>query len=223
MNFRPIVESISKTSRSLRRAPGFVAIAALSLGAALGLSTSVFALIDSMTHPNSPFRHVEQLYSVFVYGKVKTPPSPREIRDDLLALPGVESLASATSTSLDVEAGETIANTWVSYTSPNFFDVLGVQARVGRLPSPDEGRLQRVALVSDDFWKMRYRNRSATGDAHLTIAGHVYSIIGVLPARAKASLSEVAVWIPQPEPEAGLRDPEGHLDRKSTRLKSSHA
>src|ERR1035437_1177292 len=195
MTFRPMMESVARTNRSLRRAPGFVAIAALSLGAALGLSTSVFALIDSMTHPNSPFRHVEQLYSVMIYGKVKVPPSAREIRDDLLALPGVESLASATSGGIDVEAGETIVNTWVSYTSPNFFDVLGVQARVGRLPTPDEGRLQRVALVSDDFWKLSYGNRSATGDAHLTIAGHVYSIIGVLPARAKASLAEVAVWI----------------------------
>ena len=102
-------ESLARTTRSLRRAPGFVAIATLSLGAALGLSTSVFALIDAMTHPNSPFERVDQLYSVLVYGKVKVQPSALDVAGALSALPGVASLASATWTRADVEAGESIA------------------------------------------------------------------------------------------------------------------
>ncbi|MFI5233839.1 MAG: ABC transporter permease, partial [Gemmatimonadales bacterium] len=203
MTFRSMRESVARTTLSLRRAPGFVAIATLSLGAALGLSTSVFALIDAMAHPNSPFEHIEQLYSVTVYGKVKTQPSPLEVRAGLTALPGVESMASATWTRADVEAGETITNTIVCHTSPNFFDVLRVRPRLGRLPAPSDMHMERVALVSDNFWKLKYGNRASIDGAQISIDGHPYSIIGVLPPRAEAP-RDLDIWIPQAEPDAGM-------------------
>ncbi len=66
--FAALPSTIARTSRSLRRAPGFVAIATLSLGAALGLSTSVFALIDAMRHPESPsLARADQLFDVGFY------------------------------------------------------------------------------------------------------------------------------------------------------------
>ena len=202
MTFRSVRESIAQTSRSLRRAPGFVAIATLSLGAALGLSTSVFALIDAMTHPNAPFDHVEQLYAVIEYGKVQTPPSPREVREALSTLSSIEGIASTTWTRADVEAGEAIVNTSLAYASPGFFNVLRVRPRIGRLPSSSEVQLQRAAVVSDNFWKLRYGNRASTDGAVLSIDGHPYSIVGVLPPRAEV-LRDVDVWIPQVEPAGG--------------------
>ena len=80
---RATATAIPQTSRALRRAPGFVAIAALSLGAALGMSTSVFALIDAMTHPVSPYARGEQLFEVRVFRFVRVGPSAAEIHDGL--------------------------------------------------------------------------------------------------------------------------------------------
>src|ERR1017187_4280005 len=87
--FLALPSTVRKSSRSLRRAPGFVAIATLSLGAALGLSTSVFALIDSMRRPESPYRRVDQLYTVqlglsFMFG-----PDHRDVEDAIAGLRGV--------------------------------------------------------------------------------------------------------------------------------------
>src|SRR5471030_1299355 len=75
---RATAAAVPQTSRSLRRAPGFVAIATLSLGAALGMSTSVFALIDSMRHPKSPFGQVDQLYLILLRVGI-TNPSRRDV------------------------------------------------------------------------------------------------------------------------------------------------
>src|SRR5271170_3595753 len=93
---RATVGAIPQTSRSLRRAPGFVAIATLSLGAALGMSTSVFALIDAMTHPVSPYRDVDQLFEVNVFGSAKISPSATDMREALAGIAGIETLATVT-------------------------------------------------------------------------------------------------------------------------------
>jgi len=82
--------AVSRSLRSLRRAPGFVAIATLSLGAALGLSTAVFALIDAMTHPRSPLRDVGQLYELVIAGRPRVPLERRELEGALSAIGGIE-------------------------------------------------------------------------------------------------------------------------------------
>src|SRR6266478_4250638 len=54
--------------RSLRRSPGFVAIAVLSLGLAIGLNTTTYALFDAIREPAIPYYHPEELFSVGMYG-----------------------------------------------------------------------------------------------------------------------------------------------------------
>lgn len=173
-----------------------MAIATLSLGVALGLSTSVFALIDAMTHPNSPYRHVEQLYEVHVFGSARIRPSSRELFDALGAIPGVTGVTSVGLTFDYIEAGQSTDLLPYAHTPPGFFELLGARARIGRLPAPSEGRDERVAVVSDDFWKERFGNRAQIRGAELTVRGHVYAIVGVLPPRATAPLGASA-WIPQ--------------------------
>ena len=109
---RSTAAAIPQTSRSLRRAPGFVAIATLSLGAALGMSTSVFALIDAMTHPVSPYSHVEQLFNVRVFGNAKISPSAKDVQDALASytsLPQQMKLHMAPEQPIIVRRGDRIA------------------------------------------------------------------------------------------------------------------
>jgi putative ABC transport system permease protein len=192
---RATAAAIPHTSRSLRRAPGFVAIATLSLGAALGMSTSVFALIDAMTHPNSPYRDVGQLFEVRVFGGARSMPSGKVLNDALTAMPGVEQLVTATDSWLDVEAGQTVSRMPISFARPGFFEMLGVRTRLGRLASLQEAQQQSVALVSDDLWKTNFGNRATIGDAHVSVGDQVYSVIGVLPPHASAPYN-ASVWIP---------------------------
>ncbi len=199
---RATATAIPQTSRALRRAPGFVAIAALSLGAALGMSTSVFALIDAMTHPVSPYARSEQLFEVRVFSFVRVGPSAAEIHDGLAGIPGVEAVTSAGSSWLDVEAGESVVKVEVAATGNGFFQLLGAHPRLGRLASPDEMNGQRVALVSDDFWKQQFGNRPAIGDSHITIGDQQYTVVGVLPPHTTAPIN-TDVWIPGSAPRLG--------------------
>ena len=75
---------ITAALRSLRRSPAFVAIAVLSLGLAIGLNTTMFALIDAIRRPYVPYAHPEELVSVLPWpqGKqfIRFPP-PADGRD----------------------------------------------------------------------------------------------------------------------------------------------
>jgi putative ABC transport system permease protein len=192
---RSTAAAIPQTSRSLRRAPGFVAIATLSLGAALGMSTSVFALIDAMTHPVSPYSHVEQLFNVQVFGNARISPSAKDVQDALSGIPGIAKFTTATWSWLDVEAGGSVAKIAIAHTRPGFFELLGAHTRIGRLPSPDEAQLGKVAVVGDDLWRQHFGNRSEIGDAHISIGDRAYSIIGVFPPHADAP-NNAEIWIP---------------------------
>ena len=154
---RATVAAVPHTSRSLRRAPGFVAIATLSLGAALGMSTAVFAFIDAMRHPESPFRDASQLYEVRIFGNARVSPSAQEVREALAGISGIARIANMSFTYDDVEAGESVNKVPVAHARPGFFDVLRPKLRLGHLPSGAEAQSRvRVAIVSDEFWRAHF-------------------------------------------------------------------
>jgi putative ABC transport system permease protein len=60
--------------RSLGRSPGFVSVAIVALGIGLGLTTTMFGIIEAVLHPYVPFRDPDRLYSVLWYYNMRRPP-----------------------------------------------------------------------------------------------------------------------------------------------------
>lgn len=46
--------------RSLRRSPGFVLVSTLTLGLALGLGVTTYAMLDAVRHPYTPVKEIPQ-------------------------------------------------------------------------------------------------------------------------------------------------------------------
>src|ERR1019366_4204159 len=196
--------TIRKSSRSLRRAPGFVAIATLSLGAALGLSTSVFALIDSMRHPESPFRKVDQLYTINTRLWSQPYPTRRDVDEGIASLTGLTGHSSSRFDYTNIEFNDGGERQGILYTRSGFFEVLDVHPRIGRLPGPADIAGKNVALVSDALWRRRFGNRARLDNASLAIAENRDMIIGVIPPRAEFRMGfGQDIWIPDPTPETG--------------------
>ncbi len=192
---RATVAAVPHTSRSLRRAPGFVAIATLSLGAALGMSTAVFAFIDAMRHPDSPFRDAAQLYEVRIFGNARLSPSAQEVRDVLAGISGIARVANMSFTYDDVEAGESVNKVPVAHERPGFFDVLQPKLHFGHLPSAEEAQSASVAVVSDEFWRAHFGTKTELRGAQITIDDRPYAIVGVMAANSEVALG-TSVWIP---------------------------
>jgi putative ABC transport system permease protein len=176
--------------RTLRRSPGFTAVAVLTLALAIGANTAVFSIVNGLMLRALPVAAPEQLALVS---------SERAVAD---GFPGgwnfttweqiathTESLGRAVAWSifshrLDL-AGEGEADPVDGlFVSGNFFQELGVLPVLGRAFTADEDRLgraeSRVAVISYGLWQRRFGGSDVVGRSILVHRVPV-TIVGVAP------------------------------------------
>jgi len=189
--------TLSHALRSLRRAPGFVALATLSIGVGIGLSTSVYAMIDRLMHPLTPYPNVEELYRIQGYGfSSRQGPNSGELFDMWPRGGAFTAVTMESAASSFVDASGIQDERWYARVAPNFFEVLGVRPRMGRVFSSDDIGSQSTVVISNALWRSRFRNRDAIGDASITLGDRTYAVIGVMPPNFDRSLMPFDLWLP---------------------------
>src|SRR5579859_4657803 len=184
--------------RTLRRSPGFVAVAVLSLGLGLGLTTTMFGLLDAVRHPYAPFARADALYSVRMRYYVKDVRiTPFDMYKSLRDNTDVFDAVMPTSAHAELLVGnEGTTRVIAALVPPRFFPVLGLRADVGRVfTAADEA--EDVAVISHTLWKRLLRGRRTLDGAHVTLGEHTYAVIGVMPRGMDYPYGAV-VWIPMP-------------------------
>lgn len=188
--------SLREVMRSLRRSPLFAAMATVSLGLALALNTTTFALADAVLHPVVPLDRPEELYWVRIRGGAsRQPPGFLERVGELsvAALGGKAQLTSYVLSVQSIETGTTSEVTGAVAVEPAFFTLLGVIPEVGRAFSADDAD---GAVVSRAFWLTRLGGRPLSEGLTLTAGGRTYPVIGVMP-RGMHEPGNTAVWLPR--------------------------
>src|SRR5688500_17363006 len=83
-------------------------------------------------------------------------------------------------------------------TSANFFDVLGVQARLGRVMGADDDRPEapRVAVLTDGLWHRLFGGSADAIGKPMILNGTPHTIVGVLPPQfAMEMVGDSEVWM----------------------------
>jgi putative ABC transport system permease protein len=173
--------------RSLRRRPGFAAVALLTLSLGIGLNAAVFTVVDAALLRNLPYREPHRLVHLwqvqesedrerfeFAWGTLR----------DLQAAPGPLASVAGYRTFPTTWTGrpepEELPSLWVS---ANFFDVLGVRPALGRgfLAGEDERGGPRAVVLTDGFWRTRLGADPDVVGKTLSFAGDPHTVVGVLP------------------------------------------
>jgi putative ABC transport system permease protein len=172
--------------RSLSKTPGFTFIAILTLALGIGANTSMFSVINGILLRPLPYPEPEQLERIFRV----TAQNPRgyvSVADYLTVqsqLSGYGDVAAYGVAELSLSSPgrppEMISSV---RTSPNLFNVLGVQPQLGRNFRPNEAFQgnHRVLLISHRFWVDRFGGDTHVIGRTLRIDGETNEIIGVLP------------------------------------------
>jgi len=176
--------------RMMRRAPGFTAVAVLSLALGIGANTAIFSLLNAlllrMLPVRDPGRLVELLHQF--------PTDPRlnsadfevyeHLRDNNHVLSGLIAFSrpDTSRVSLGGDASEP-EDVDVQYVDGRFFDVLGVQPAIGRLIAPEDDSAEAglVAVLSWSYWNSRFHRDPAIVGKQLTFEKSPVTIIGVTP------------------------------------------
>ncbi len=80
--------------------------------------------------------------------------------------------------------------------SPEFFDLLGIKAAVGRVFGGDDAQSCKTCIVlSDEIWKLQFKGDTRVIGQRVTIDGIERTVIGVLPRNFHLISSDIAAWM----------------------------
>ena len=159
------VQDLRYAFRTLRKAPLFTSVAALSLALGIGANTAIFTLVNQLILQLLPVRDPQQLVLLTARGQhygsnngqnAISYPMYQDFRDKNQVFQGMFCRFS-TSLSLTYEGRtELIVGELVS---GNYFPVLGVGAALGRVFTAQDDLIQGghpIAVLSYGYWKTRF-------------------------------------------------------------------
>jgi len=189
--------------RQLLKNPGFTAVAVLTLALGIGANTGIFSLINIVLFRPLPVTEPERIVSVGPIGKnglgpALSYPNYRDLRDCNAVFSGLFATRYAP---VSLSRGHHNERIWGLLVSGNYFDVLGVQALLGRTIRPDEDgtRLGHpVVVLSHDCWQNRFGGDSAIVGQTVLLNGNSFTVIGVAPKGFRGIELVLApdVWVP---------------------------
>ena len=186
--------------RSLRRSPAFVAIAVISLGLAIGLNTTTFALIDAVEHPYVAYDRPAELFKVVPYGWGRDRAylghqmyvAMRD-RTDLFAtmVPYSWTWSGVVEANGHLIQGSRIA------VGTGMFRLLGLVPFMGRAFNPDRDDPADVgtAVISYRLWREQYGGNAHLGTLTVSVNDVTYTVVGVMPPDAMNAVGG-DVWVP---------------------------
>jgi predicted permease len=166
--------------RGLRRDPAPLVVAVVCLGIGIGATTTLFGLVDGFLLRDVTARHPERLVSVAWVSY----PTYR----DLGASGVFEGLAAGAQCNIRWRDGDQTRAVVANCLSANFFEVVGGDAAIGRVFSPDEAAPEKnphIVVLSDRFWRRTGGDPDIVGRS-LTFNNVPFTVIGVLPPDYRA-------------------------------------
>ena len=177
-------QDVRFTLRSLRRSPGFAAVAILTLAIGLGANTAIFSVVNAVLLKPLPYTDPDRLVLV-EHPTLGTPPwltaawhARARSLDQFAEFVGPEPVTLLTGGEpMQAQAAEV---TW------NFFPLLGVSPALGSLFSEADARPDSPAgaVLSHAFWLRRFAGNPAVLGQPITLTGVAGSaplvIVGIL-------------------------------------------
>jgi len=183
---RTLWQDLRQGLRAMAKNPGFTLVAMLTLAVGIGANTAIFSIVNSVLLRALPYPDPGRLVTLLDLND--------RTGDNQYALcyPDFEDLRAQSRTldSAAVYNDDTATLTGIGeplhlhngVVSAALFQVLGVSPQLGRGFLPEEDTPgTRVTILSDHLWRERFGADPAILGRALTLNGHSYTVVGVLP------------------------------------------
>ena len=195
--------------RSLRRAPGLVAVIVVTLILGIGLNATVFSIVNAYLFRPQPLPDADRLVvmgsidrAIGVAGEMSWPDY-----QDYRALDGVFSgLVATASITAGLTEGDRPERAWLERTTGNYFATLRPRMLLGRAFSEDEAaRAAPVIVLSHEYWQRRFAGDSSIVGRTVRIDRADHEVLGVVAPEFRGFAPMIASdgWIPFDESPSG--------------------
>jgi putative ABC transport system permease protein len=198
-----MLSDIRYAARSLRRSPGFTAVAVLTLGLGIGATAAIFTLLDAIVL--NPLKYPESDRLAWVESSVPgTGPEAAwgvstagyfEFHDRLTT---VSSIGGFSTSGMALAYGEGAEGISTVAVTDNLMPMLGARAEAGRLIDDRDTRAgaELVVLLSHGYWMSRFGGDQGIVGQSVLVEGNSTRVIGVMAAGVEIPFRKVDVWLP---------------------------
>ena len=197
------VRDLRQGLRQLIRRPGFSMAAIASLALGIGLTTTLFSVVNAVLLRPTPIARPDRLVEIYSgfsdFPQLTTSyPDFRSIREAADAFQGIAAHSFvrailSTSNRPQLVTGEAV--------TASYFDVLGIVPSPGRGFRRDEDAAPgsaAVVVLSHGLWQRQFGGRADIVGTAIDLSGHRYSVVGIAPRAFGGTLPGVPTdfWVP---------------------------
>jgi putative ABC transport system permease protein len=197
--------------RSLKRHPGFAAVAVITLAVGFGVNISMFSIVRRALLEQLPFPDSEELVKVWSTGGEDYPITAARFADYTARGTETVSLTAYSWDSFALLGGDTPIEIDGARVSWNHFDVLGLRPVMGRgfTESDSDPGAEPVVIIGHDLWIKQFQGDSSVIGRQVELyraaaipmisgafSGVRLRVIGVLPKAYKPFGDPVSVLTP---------------------------
>jgi predicted permease len=189
---------LRRAARALRRAPGFAAVAAITLGLAIGANAGMFSVVDAVLLHPLPFADVDRLVHIAASAPGSDfPPEfgvAREFYVQYKELSHLlEDVAVVNSFTNTLRVGDRVERVRMSWPTNSLFSTLGARPILGRLPvAADE---DHVAVISYALWQSWFAGDPAVIGRACDVGGESRTVVGVMGPEFRFPDDGTLLWI----------------------------
>ncbi|HVQ16882.1 MAG TPA: ABC transporter permease, partial [Vicinamibacterales bacterium] len=210
-----VLTDAKHAARSLRRSPGFAAVAILALAIGIGGNTAIFSVIDATRTQAIPYRDPQQL-TYLIGTAARTTVERRgasypDFLDWRTQVTRFEDLAAFDSQLMTLAGTDESERLGTEFVSASYFSLLGVGPALGRVFSAGEDDVAKpsaVVVLSDGLWRRRFGADPQVVGRPITLNGQPFTVVGVMTPGFTGVTDEAQLWIPfaQYAPQRTMRD-----------------
>lgn len=195
--------------RVLRKSPGPMSLAMVTLALGIGANTAIFSLVDGIWLRPLPIvdpSHLLAIKSVKNHAAADSEgtysgSSYGEFSDVRERVPAFADVAAADRRGFVLQTEDGLQLLLAEVVSDNYFTFMGVRPEIGRLP--DESELRRVqspiVVLSHGTWKRVFGGNPDVVGQTVKVKGGFATVLAVLPAgfRGTERLIDPQIYVPQ--------------------------
>jgi putative ABC transport system permease protein len=173
--------------RTLKRSPGFAAVAVITLALGIGANTAMFSVVKAILIEPLQYKDSARLVVLnHYYPKLDiranaSAPGYVHYRDNNHSFDKMTALTAWDANLTGHGEPELLRGL---ATSANFFETLGVLPALGRVFTTDEDRPgnDQVVVLSQGLWQRRFGADRNVLNTQVTLNGKSYTVVGVMPS-----------------------------------------
>ncbi|MFZ3216075.1 MAG: ABC transporter permease [Candidatus Acidiferrales bacterium] len=193
-----LLQDLRFAIRTLRKNPGFTAVAVLTLALGIGANVAIFSVVHAVLLRPLPFPHAERLVIAgpdedgevgsFAPAEFLAVQRGQKVFDEITAIRGG---------SFNLSSGDRAERVYGATTSGNFFSLAGIQPAIGHGYAAADRSAQdnQVVVLGNALWSAQFGANPAIIGTTILLNGETRTVIGVMPADFDFP-DNAQLWIP---------------------------